>query len=62
MVNQFESSSPATPRLVAGRVGWRGGVVPGGPGGGGWFMGGFGLVSEYLRVLYIVLMICLLTG
>ena len=25
-------------------------------------MGGFGLVSEYLRVLYIVLMICLLTG
>ena len=55
MVNRFESSSPATPRLVAGRVGWRGG-------GGGWFMGGFGLVSEYLRVLYIVLMICLLTG
>ena len=25
-------------------------------------LGGFGLVSEYLRVLYIVLMICLLTG
>ena len=53
MVNRFESSSPATPRPVAGRVGWRGGEG---------CMGGFGLVSEYLRVLYIVLMICLLTG
>lgn len=54
MVNRFESSYPATPRPVAGRVGlW---------GGGGGCMGGFGLVSEYLRVLYIVLMICLLTG
>lgn len=44
MVNRFESSSPATPRPVAGRVGW---------GGGGVGVGGFGLVNEYLRVLYI---------